>query len=86
MFLGAYPIFDFPKILIDISAVKELKEHYLDQNLVIGAGATISDVMMLFKAIAEKYEEFWYLDILNDHLDLVAHIPVRNVNISIHIF
>lgn len=61
--------------------MRELKEHMLDQNLIMGAGATLADIMFLFKTLAEKYDEFWYLKIMYDHLDLVAHVPVRNVNI-----
>lgn len=30
--------------------------------------------------MAEKYEAFAYLQKLYDHLDLVAHVPVRNVS------
>lgn len=77
---GAYPIFAFPRVLIDISGVTQLKQHVLDQNLTIGAGSSLTDVMDMFKAVAEKYEEFEYLNILYEHIDLVAHIPVRNVS------
>ncbi|CAF4846895.1 unnamed protein product [Pieris macdunnoughi] len=76
---GAIYIFEFPRVLIDISAVEELRTHYLDQNLVIGAGTALTDLMEIFKKMAETYENFSYLQKLYDHLDLVAHIPVRNV-------
>ncbi|CAH2041771.1 unnamed protein product, partial [Iphiclides podalirius] len=75
---GAYPIFQYPRILIDISAVSELKSVVLDQNLVIGAGSTISEVMEIFQT-ESKLEYFEYLEQLYQHLTLVAHIPVRNV-------
>ncbi|CAG4933330.1 unnamed protein product [Parnassius apollo] len=75
---GAYPINQYPRILIDISMVAELKKVLLDQNLVIGAGSTISEVMEVFKTVG-KQEYFEYLLTLYEHLTLVAHIPVRNL-------
>ncbi|CAK1549448.1 unnamed protein product [Leptosia nina] len=76
---GAVYIFEFPRVLIDISAVEELGNYYIDQNLVIGAGTNLTEVMEIFKTISQKYEDFSYLQKLYEHLDLVAHIPVRNV-------
>lgn len=78
------PIDFYPKLLIDISDVKELATHYIDVNLVLGANTTLTDTMNLFKEVAKSNEDFWYLDVLYDHLDRVAHIPVRNVS-SLHI-
>jgi hypothetical protein len=69
--------------LIDISNIKELTQHYLDVNLVLGANITLSDTMDLFKQLSENNEEeFWYLKIMYEHLEKVAHIPVRNVCID----
>lgn len=67
-------------MLIDISGVKELASHYLDNNLVLGANITLTDTMHLFKELCQSNEDFWYLGILYDHMDRVAHIPVRNVS------
>ncbi|XP_046968166.1 xanthine dehydrogenase 1-like [Vanessa cardui] len=75
---GAYPILEYPRILIDISGVSELKGFSIDQNLIIGAGNTLTEVMNIFTAMS-THEDFEYLNILNDHLKLVAHIPVRNM-------
>ncbi|XP_050344175.1 uncharacterized protein LOC126769431 [Nymphalis io] len=75
---GAFPILEYPKILIDISGVSELKGFNIDQNLIIGAGNTLTDVMSIFTAMC-THEYFDYLKILNDHIKLVAHIPVRNL-------
>jgi hypothetical protein len=77
---GAVPIFSFPKILIDISAVQEIKGYYFDQNLVIGAGTSLTNLMEIFSTVAKERTEFAYLQKLYEHLDLVAHIPVRNVS------
>ncbi|XP_072949512.1 xanthine dehydrogenase/oxidase-like [Epargyreus clarus] len=76
---GASPIFAFPRVLIDIQPVDHLKMHYIDQNLVLGAGIVLSDVMRIFQTLAHDKEEFSYLQKLYEHLDLVAHIPVRNI-------
>ncbi|XP_059045056.1 uncharacterized protein LOC131840881 [Achroia grisella] len=76
---GVTPIFSFPRVLIDISSVRELKGHYIDQNLIIGAGTTLTDMMDIFKTVSHQREEFAYLYKLYEHLDLVAHIPVRNI-------
>ncbi|CAK1542919.1 unnamed protein product [Leptosia nina] len=76
---GILPIPEFPKVLIDISAVEVLKTHYLDQNLVIGAGVTLTSLIDIFKKTSEHYEDFSYLDKVCEHLDLVAHVPVRNI-------
>ncbi|XP_037970324.2 xanthine dehydrogenase 1 [Plutella xylostella] len=76
---GAYHIFEYPRVLIDIGPVLELKKYYIDQNLVIGAGTTLTALMEIFLDISREHEEFAYLIKLYEHLNLVAHIPVRNV-------
>ncbi|XP_049874984.1 uncharacterized protein LOC126373065 [Pectinophora gossypiella] len=74
---GAYPI-EYPRILIDISSVLELKGFFVDQNLVIGANVTLSELLEIFKLMS-KETYFGYLQKFYDHLSLVAHIPVRNL-------
>ncbi|XP_026330715.1 xanthine dehydrogenase-like isoform X2 [Hyposmocoma kahamanoa] len=76
---GAVPVFDFPRVLIDIQPVEELKGYYVDQNLVVGAGSTLTNFMDIMLTVAHQEEEFGYLLKLHEHLDLVAHIPVRNI-------
>ncbi|XP_073945873.1 aldehyde oxidase 1-like [Choristoneura fumiferana] len=76
---GAYPIDEYPRVLIDISSVNELKGYHFDQNLVLGAGSTLTETMDIFEHLAAKEEYFWYLEKLRQHLLLVAHIPVRNL-------
>lgn len=58
----------------------ELKSYALDVNLIIGAGMPLSEMMELFLKISSENEDFSYLKVLYDHMDLVAHIPVRNVS------
>ncbi|KAF9421455.1 hypothetical protein HW555_002670 [Spodoptera exigua] len=76
---GVRPMLFYPKLMIDVSDVKELATHYMDVNLVLGANMTLTDTMHLFKELAQSNEDFWYLHILYEHLDKVAHIPVRNI-------
>ncbi|KAJ8736260.1 hypothetical protein PYW08_006916 [Mythimna loreyi] len=76
---GVRPILEYPKLLIDISDVKELATHYLDINLVLGANMTLTDTMHLFKELCESNDDFWYLGVLYNHMEQVAHIPVRNI-------
>ncbi|XP_049875013.1 xanthine dehydrogenase-like [Pectinophora gossypiella] len=75
---GAYPIEEYPRILIDISKVSSIKGFIVDQNLVIGAGTTLTDTMEIFQHVSSQ-EYFRYLQKFHDHLNLVAHIPVRNI-------
>lgn len=81
IFPGAYHIFEYPRVLVDVSDVAELRRCYLDQNLVVGGATTLTDLMRLLADTAGKYQEFRYLQKLYEHLNLVAHIPVRNVNV-----
>lgn len=77
---GAYHIFEYPRILIDLAGILELKQYYFDQNLIVGAGITLTDLLTLFNTISKEREEFGYLEKLYEHLNLVANIPVRNVS------
>ncbi|XP_037300936.1 indole-3-acetaldehyde oxidase-like [Manduca sexta] len=75
---GVYPVLNEPKIFIDISSIETLKNSFSDANLVIGAGMSLTEVMKLFRRCTSS-EEFQYLDMFYKHLDLVAHVPVRNI-------
>ncbi|KAJ0176321.1 hypothetical protein K1T71_008495 [Dendrolimus kikuchii] len=75
---GAYPIDEYPDTLIDISGVPELKGYKIDQNLIIGVGSTLTELLDIFDAVV-KEEYFGYLEQLSEHLQMVAHIPVRNI-------
>ncbi|XP_013136122.1 PREDICTED: xanthine dehydrogenase/oxidase-like [Papilio polytes] len=76
---GAYPIFDYPRILIDITGISELKGFVLDQNLVLGAGSTLTETLDIFKLLYSKKYYFRYLEKLYNHIQMVAHIAVRNI-------
>lgn len=67
--------------MIDVSALAELKTVTYDQNLVVGAGITLTDFLEILKD-ASAHEYFSYLSKIHFHVDLVAHIPVRNVSLD----
>ncbi|CAH2982952.1 unnamed protein product [Chilo suppressalis] len=75
---GAVPIDKYPSILIDISSVSELKGHEFDQNLIIGANTSLTDVKDIFENDFSK-DNFAYLKQLKEHVSKIAHIPVRNL-------
>ncbi|CAG9135468.1 unnamed protein product [Plutella xylostella] len=76
---GAFHILEYPRVLVDIAAVTELRRVVLDQNLVLGGGASLTRALAALRRLAAQRPEFAYLQKLYDHILLVAHIPVRNV-------
>ncbi|XP_053608460.1 uncharacterized protein LOC128674128 isoform X2 [Plodia interpunctella] len=76
---SVFPLSHEPRILIDISSIPSLKESFSEGNLVLGSGMTLTDVMTLFDKWSKENEDFLYLREFYDHLDLVAHVPVRNI-------
>lgn len=80
-FTGAYPVENLPRILIDISRVQALRGVLLDQNFLVGAGLTLTEFKDLCHLMSQQ-DYFGYLEKFRDHLELVAHIPVRNVSVN----
>ncbi|CAG9788240.1 unnamed protein product [Diatraea saccharalis] len=76
--IGAVPIDEYPPVLIDITSISELKGHEFDQNLMIGACTTLTEVIDIFENNSKK-DNFAYLKKLKEHIDKIAHILVRNV-------
>ncbi|XP_064073184.1 uncharacterized protein LOC113399628 [Vanessa tameamea] len=76
---GVYHISGYPKNVIDIFNVSELKGYTIDVNLILGAGMTLSDMMDVFIKLANENDDFSYLKEFHNHMDLVAHVPVRNI-------
>ncbi|XP_026331869.1 probable aldehyde oxidase 4 [Hyposmocoma kahamanoa] len=75
---GVFHVSNYPSTVIDIFNVAVLKEYSMDVNLILGAGMPLTEMMELFLKISGENEEFSYLKQFYDHMDLVAHIPVRN--------
>ncbi|XP_041981383.1 xanthine dehydrogenase 1-like [Aricia agestis] len=76
---GVYPYKTEARVNIDISSVTILRDTYTDENLVLGAGMTISEVMATFQKIRKNNYDFHYLEQFYKHLELVATVPVRNI-------
>lgn len=65
---------------MDITKVVELTSIKQTSNtLVLGANTTITKAMDIFTSVS-TIKGFRYLARVRDHLDLVAHIAVRNVS------
>ncbi|XP_063538704.1 uncharacterized protein LOC134747956 [Cydia strobilella] len=76
---GVYHVEKYPSNVIDIFNVAEIKGYTMDVNLVLGAGMTLTDMMEVFLQLSTQNEDFAYLKQFHEHMDLVAHIPVRNI-------
>lgn len=81
LILGIVETFEYPKIIIDISEIKSLKQYSFDQNLILGANMSIESCITIFNDVSKKNDDFSYLSEFAAHLKLVAHIPVRTVSI-----
>lgn len=79
---GVYHVTEYPENVIDIFSVPDLKGYLIDVNLILGAGMTLTDMMEVFLKLSGEREEFSFLKQFHEHMDLVAHIPVRNVSIK----
>jgi xanthine dehydrogenase/oxidase len=70
-------------LYIDISSVAELTTKQFDgKSLVLGANTTLTEAIEIFTQIAKDNPNFAYLKLMADHIDLIANVPVRNVNID----
>uniref|UniRef100_A0AAG5D729 FAD-binding PCMH-type domain-containing protein n=1 Tax=Anopheles atroparvus TaxID=41427 RepID=A0AAG5D729_ANOAO len=66
------------EVLIDISSVADLRVHYFNEALFIGANVTLTELMAILEdvSVTNGYE---YCHEIVKHLDLIANVPVRNV-------
>ncbi|XP_072939910.1 xanthine dehydrogenase-like [Epargyreus clarus] len=76
---GVYHITQYPMNLIDIYNLNEIKGFQMDVNLILGAGMPLTEMMDIFLRLSQENEDFSYLKEFYNHMDLVAHIPVRNL-------
>ncbi|BET01356.1 2 iron, 2 sulfur cluster Hypothetical protein [Nesidiocoris tenuis] len=69
------------KYYIDITGVAELRTYqYSDQGLTLGANLPLTETMNLFYELAKDHNLLYgYLEVIADHIDLVANVPVRNI-------
>ncbi|XP_055537410.1 uncharacterized protein LOC129725501 [Wyeomyia smithii] len=67
------------EMFIDVSSVKELKSYSItNEELIIGAGVSLTEFMEILNEAAKKQSVFKYCEDLSRHVDLIANIPVRN--------
>lgn len=80
MLLGVFGRNTDVQVFIDVNDVVELRSHLVtDDNLIIGAGITITDAIAIMRRTA-KMDGFSYLQRLAAHLELIGNVAVRNVS------
>ncbi|XP_052742307.1 uncharacterized protein LOC128198880 [Bicyclus anynana] len=75
---GVSPRLTYPKCMIDITGIEELRNWYVDQNLVIGATCSMAEMIKRWEEVKGN-EGFSYLEEFIMHMDEVAHVSVRNI-------
>lgn len=59
--------------------MEALRTHAIGTNVTLGGNMSLTETMEVLKK-ASMRSGFQYLKYLVDHIDLVANVPVRNVN------
>ncbi|KAL3275092.1 hypothetical protein HHI36_019863 [Cryptolaemus montrouzieri] len=75
-------VYKLPKadVYIDIIEVAELIGYVLNgDTLTLGANMSLTTTRNLFNQVSEINSKFAYLKTMASHIDLIAHIPVRNI-------
>ncbi|XP_062544108.1 aldehyde oxidase 1-like [Armigeres subalbatus] len=75
---GVYRRSDKLQVFIDVNSIDELRYHSLANNLVIGAGVSLTELMDILSTAAKENDKFAYCSELVNHIDLIANVPVRN--------
>uniref|UniRef100_A0A182NGV4 Indole-3-acetaldehyde oxidase n=1 Tax=Anopheles dirus TaxID=7168 RepID=A0A182NGV4_9DIPT len=76
---GVYRRSDRLRVFIDLGAIEELRRHTLTDELIVGAGVTLSEFIALLERTAEEHLNFAYCTPMARHIRRVANLPVRNV-------
>lgn len=67
------------KVFIDITEIPDLIKYSVKEDtLVLGANISLNKTISIFYKMAND-PSFSYLKKMADHIDLVAHVAVRNV-------
>lgn len=61
--------------------MNDIYGYNLNTSLDCGAGTTISEAQDLFSVVGQNNSNFTYLQKISDHINKVATMSVRNVNI-----
>lgn len=79
---GVYRRSEDIKYYIDTRLVKDLKSYTFNKNeKIIGGNVTLTDTMDIFKEAA-TLSGFEYCGELLKHFNMIANVPVRNVNVN----
>lgn len=66
---------------MDIKAIPELHVIIADEStLTFGGNVSLTDFMNTLERVSSQFDYYDYAKYLAKHIDLVAHIPVRNVS------
>ncbi|XP_035789869.1 xanthine dehydrogenase/oxidase-like [Anopheles albimanus] len=77
---GVYRRPDGLRVFLDVSRVRELREHRLEPKMLhIGSGVPLAELIDILTIAADSNLGFAYCSSLADHLRKVANTPVRNV-------
>ncbi|XP_055604383.1 uncharacterized protein LOC129752632 [Uranotaenia lowii] len=75
---GIYRRSDNLEVFIDISAVEQLRKHTIGNELKVGGNTTIAEFMKILQTAATKNINFKYCEVLAEHIEMVANVPIRN--------
>lgn len=79
--LGVYRRSESIKVFIDTRSIYEFHAITADESaLIIGGNVSLTELMNTLEMTATKFDKYTYGTELVKHLDLVATVPVRNVN------
>ncbi|XP_055691105.1 uncharacterized protein LOC129794330 [Lutzomyia longipalpis] len=67
------------EIFIDVTSIEALRTHTIGGYIELGANMTIAETMVYLRRAAFGRPQFEYVRELIKHLDLVAHVAVRNI-------
>lgn len=69
-------------MFIDITRVESLRTHSIGAEYVtLGGNISLTETMEVLKK-ASMRSGFHYLKYFVEHIDLIANVPVRNVNLT----
>lgn len=81
--IGVFRRNDNLKVFIDITGVESLRSHTIGAELVLGGNVSLTETMEILTN-ASTQPGFEYCKYLVDHIDLIANVPVRDVNNAAH--
>ncbi|XP_058460106.1 uncharacterized protein LOC131435872 isoform X2 [Malaya genurostris] len=66
------------EVFIDVNSIEELKSYSLENNLTIGAGVTLAELITILYKAASGNPEFSYCKDLAKHVHWIGNVPVRS--------